>query len=414
LGPGSLLEHQGELFTATGLLALLGPTLSLLFAAAFFGSWCWRRRLRYLLYLAVSCTLFGVGAVGQTLGVPHDIRWSFMVSAVVYAAALIALVNGALERMRLKLRYTSRLSITGIALAGVAYFCFAHPSMKAALYWMNFGFSVLLVMDAMYLRSAAMNTGKIIDRLVYWMILLLGLQVVPRTLLSFGNAGQTPDVASFAHSNYWIWVNATYALLVVLIGGTMLAALMVDMMAELRGQADTDPLTGLLNRRGFEEAVQRRVAKAKGRCFSIAVCDVDHFKKINDSYGHVEGDAVLKRIAALLRQNLRGSDEAARFGGEEFVLLLSDVHRDDASALIERLRQMVEETRFGNGSLRRITASFGVAEYRAGEELEHAIRRADRMLYAAKRNGRNQALVDWLRVELQVPMRDGARPQVVN
>jgi diguanylate cyclase (GGDEF)-like protein len=94
----------------------------------------------------------------------------------------------------------------------------------------------------------------------------------------------------------------------------------------------------------------------------------------------------------------------ARFGGEEFVMLLSDIHREDARDLINGLRQAIGATRYGSGSLRRrrITASFGIAEYRVGEDLKDAIRRADKLLYAAKRNGRNNALVDWLRVELQV------------
>jgi diguanylate cyclase (GGDEF)-like protein len=134
------------------------------------------------------------------------------------------------------------------------------------------------------------------------------------------------------------------------------------------------------------------------------VCDIDHFKTINDSCGHADGDTVLVKVAELLRENLRRGDEVARFGGEEFVMLLSDIHREDARDLIERLRHAIEATRFGSGSLRRrrITASFGIAEYRVGEDLEDVIRRADKLLYVAKRNGRNSALVDWLRLELQV------------
>jgi diguanylate cyclase (GGDEF)-like protein len=186
----------------------------------------------------------------------------------------------------------------------------------------------------------------------------------------------------------------------------MIAAVVFDVIDELHGRATVDPLTGLLNRRGFEEALLKQVARAKGKSFSIAVCDIDNFKLINDSYGHAEGDAVLAKVAALVSENLRFSDKAARFGGEEFVLLLSDIHREDALELIERLRRVIEGTRFGSGGLRRrrITASFGIAEYRAGEGLEDAIRRADSMLYAAKRNGRNQALMDWLPVELQAEM----------
>jgi diguanylate cyclase (GGDEF)-like protein len=198
-------------------------------------------------------------------------------------------------------------------------------------------------------------------------------------------------------------MNATYALLVVVMGLTFVTAVVVDVIEELRGRAMEDPLTRLLNRRGFEEAARKQIAKAKGTCFSIAVCDVDHFKAINDACGHMDADALLVKIAELLRENLRRGDEVARFGGEEFVMLLSDIHREDARDLIERLRRTIEATRFGSGSLRqrRITASFGIAEYRVGENLEDTIRRADKLLCAAKRNGRNNALVDWLRVELQ-------------
>jgi diguanylate cyclase (GGDEF)-like protein len=376
---------------------------SLVFGAGFFGLWWWQRRLRYLLYLSASFTLFTVGTCAQTLGVPRDIAWNFMVSATVYTAAVVTLLDGCYKRTTLKPRYAMRWSIVGLVLVGIAYFCFAHPSLTARLYVMNFGLGALTLIDAAYLGRAA---KKPIDRMVFWVVLVLGVQGFPRTLLSFGTTGQSTDMMAFAHSSYWRWMNATYAFLVVLVGLTLVAAVVADVIEELHGRAMEDPLTGLLNRRGFAEAARKQVAKAKGRCFSIAVCDIDHFKAINDECGHVDGDTVLVKVAELLRENLRRGDEMARFGGEEFVLLLSDTHREDARDLVERLRRAIEETRFGSGSLRRrrITASFGIAEFRVGEELEDAIRRADKMLYVAKRNGRNSALVDWLRLEVQVEM----------
>jgi diguanylate cyclase (GGDEF)-like protein len=398
IGAGYLLGHQVGSFTATGLLALMAPMRSVLFGVVFFCLWCWWKRLRYLLYLGASFTLFAVGTMTQTLGIPHEIGCNFMVSAVAYTAALIALLDACRKRMDLKPKYGVRLCIAAGVLLGIAYFCFVSPDLTARVYVMNFGLGALTLVEAVSLGRAADST---MDRLVYWVILGLGIQGFPRTLLSFGTTGASRDVMAFAHSSYWKWMNATYAILVVVVGATMVAAIVADVMEELHGRAMEDPLTGLLNRRGFEDSVRRQVAKAKGRCLTIAVCDVDSFKTINDSYGHVEGDAVLKRIAELLRENLRRSDEASRFGGEEFVMLLTDVDRDDALVLIERLRSAIEATRFGGEKLRRrrITASFGVAEYQAGEDLEQAIRRADRMLYAAKRNGRNQALVDWLHIE---------------
>lgn len=341
------------------------------------------------------------------------IAWNFMVSAVVYTVALIALLNGCYARANVKPRYAVRLWVVGVVLVGIAYFCFVDPSLKARLYVMNFGLGVLTLLDAAYLGRAA---RKRMDRIVFCVLLGLGIQGFPRTLLSFGATGQSRDMMAFVHSSYWKWMNATYAMLVVLVGLTLIAAVVADVIEELHGRAMEDPLTGLLNRRGFEEAALRQIAKAKGRCFSVAVCDIDHFKSINDSCGHVDGDVVLVKVAELLREHLRRCDEVARFGGEEFVMLLSDAHRDDALLLIERLRRVIEQTQFGGENLRfrRVTASFGVAEYRAGEGLEDAIRRADEMLYAAKRNGRNQALVDWLVVDVKAEMmREGAMQIVI-
>jgi diguanylate cyclase (GGDEF)-like protein len=386
---------------------------ALVFGAGFFALWWWQRRLRYLLYLSAAFTLFAVGTCAQTLGFPRDIAWNFMVSAMVYTAAVIALLDGCYKRTSLKPRYAVRLCVVGLVLVGIAYFCFVSPSLKARLYVMNFGLGALTLIDATYLGWAAKKT---MDRMVFWVLLVLGIQGFPRTLLSFGTTGQSRDMTAFVHSSYWKWMNATYALLVVVIGLTLVAAVVVDVIDELRGRAAEDPLTGLLNRRGFEEAARKQIANAKGRCFSIAVCDIDHFKAINDSCGHVGGDTVLVKVAELLRENLRRADEVARFGGEEFVMLLSDIHREDARDLIERLRQAIEATRFGSGSLRRrrITASFGIAEYRMGEELEDVIRRADKLLYVAKRNGRNGSLVDWLRIELQVETAAEAVGQPLN
>lgn len=408
-----MLGHHRDMFTTTALLGLLAPMRSLVFGAAFFGLWWWQRRLRYLLYVSAAFTLFTVGTWAQTLGIPRDIAWNFMMSAMVYTVALLALLSGCYKRINLRPRYAARLSMAGLVLLCIAYFCFVSPSLTARLYALNLGLGLLAVMDAAYLGRVAKKT---MDRIVFWVLLGLGIQGFPRTLLSIGTTGQSRDMVAFVHSSYWRWMNATFSVLVVLVGLTLVAAVVVDVIEELRGRAMEDPLTGLLNRRGFEEAARKQIAKGKGRRFSIAVCDIDHFKTINDSCGHVDGDAVLVKVAELLREQLRRSDEAARFGGEEFVMLLSNVEREDALELVERVRRAVEETRFDGRSLgrRRITASFGIAEYQAGEALEDTIRRADTMLYAAKRSGRNRTLVDWLRAEGQVEMRDDVFAQAVN
>jgi diguanylate cyclase (GGDEF)-like protein len=155
----------------------------------------------------------------------------------------------------------------------------------------------------------------------------------------------------------------------------------------------TDGLTGLMNRRAFEEALGRELARAvrHDRPLAIALMDIDRFKGINDSYGHLAGDAILRQFGALLRANLRRNDLAGRLGGEEFGIILPEIDRDGAVVASEKVRRLVEVHRFEFDNTRiPVTLSMG-AVARAphdGEALE-LIRRADELLYAAKRGGRN-------------------------
>jgi diguanylate cyclase (GGDEF)-like protein len=163
-------------------------------------------------------------------------------------------------------------------------------------------------------------------------------------------------------------------------------------IAETR--AATDALTGLANRRALDDTLKRMVAHA-GRSVSplaTIALDLDHFKTINDTHGHERGDDVLAAVGALLRDTLRGSDFAARSGGEEFVVVLADTDRDGAVQLAERLRTGLEDRR--GGLEVHVSASFGVAAY-PDDAVDAAglLRLADRAVYAAKRNGRNRVEV---------------------
>jgi diguanylate cyclase (GGDEF)-like protein len=163
--------------------------------------------------------------------------------------------------------------------------------------------------------------------------------------------------------------------------------------AELECQASTDPLTGLLNRRGFETQAQVALALAfrSGRPLSVLTLDIDFFKHINDQFGHDAGDLVLTSLAHLLRKRLRQADIVARFGGEEFVVLLPDTDGEDALRTGHSLLQTIEETPIPQ--VGHITASAGVSSLQAGDAdgLTDMLRRADDALYQAKRTGRNRA-----------------------
>lgn len=167
-------------------------------------------------------------------------------------------------------------------------------------------------------------------------------------------------------------------------------------LEENRELASRDPLTGLLNRRHMLELLhleQRRCLRGV-RTMLLAQMDIDHFKSINDTYGHGVGDLALQTFAKRVRDNIRSSDVFSRWGGEEFVLLLSDTHVEGAMLTLQRVREAVQSAVIaGAPETLRMTVSIGLAEHIAGEALEVTLDRADKALYCAKRAGRNQVVL---------------------
>lgn len=167
-------------------------------------------------------------------------------------------------------------------------------------------------------------------------------------------------------------------------------------LVEKNRQALSDALTGIPNRLAYEQRVHDEIGRWKrfGNPLSLAVWDVDFFKKVNDTYGHKAGDKVLKTIAQLLVQRIRATDFLARFGGEEFVMLLPGTKEEETLRLVNELRKQVEECGFHyHGTAVKITVSCGVSSFHADDTLEHVFERADKALYRAKKNGRNQCVI---------------------
>jgi diguanylate cyclase (GGDEF)-like protein/PAS domain S-box-containing protein len=163
---------------------------------------------------------------------------------------------------------------------------------------------------------------------------------------------------------------------------------------ELRNLAVTDPLTGVYNRRHFLEELQREMNRS-GRCacpFSLIMLDIDHFKEVNDRFGHEAGDRVLKELSEMIRKRIRASDLLARWGGEEFLILLVDTNLRPAVKLAEDLLQQMQAGTFSG--IGRVTASFGVAEHRAGEGVDKLLTRVDNLMYQAKNGGRSRLACD--------------------
>lgn len=172
----------------------------------------------------------------------------------------------------------------------------------------------------------------------------------------------------------------------------------LNQIKRLQFLAERDFLTGLYNRRAFFERAMPQVAamRAAGLPASIAILDIDHFKKVNDTYGHDTGDAVIRAIAKVAQNSLPRTDcMAARLGGEEFVLLLGNLANDEAVAVCEQVREAIAAVAVMHGKTPlKVTASVGVAVLQMGESLDNNLNAADQMLYMAKDQGRNRVCAD--------------------
>jgi diguanylate cyclase (GGDEF)-like protein len=201
------------------------------------------------------------------------------------------------------------------------------------------------------------------------------------------------------HASIDRWIDVEVAVGVVAVVVRVLASNSERLMRRLVSDAGIDPLTGLLNRRGFDARVHVEVARAsrEGSSLAVLTLDIDRFKSVNDIHGHEVGDRVLAWIGTVLTRHLRATDIAARFGGEEFVLVLPGTDAVAALTLGERLRRTVSEdvpldgrAKFGISDALRLSVSGGVAAGDAPVDLQALLDAADQAMYTAKRNGRDR------------------------
>jgi diguanylate cyclase len=168
----------------------------------------------------------------------------------------------------------------------------------------------------------------------------------------------------------------------------------------LRDSAYLDHLTQIPNRRHMDEVLEREIAQASanGEPLSFALGDLDHFKGLNDNFGHPVGDAVLKQFAGLIRNNIKGQDTPARFGGEEFAIIFPKTSVFGAGHAAENIRKLLYDTEFilsrDRSSIGKVSVSFGVTQLVSGDTMGELVRRADGLLYKAKKLGRNRVETD--------------------
>ncbi len=231
-----------------------------------------------------------------------------------------------------------------------------------------------------------------LDTILMCLLALSSLQFLSKPFLAqaLGGTGATPQ--TYLRTDYALISQAMGTVFAVAIALLFLVILARDVIADVRVLSETDALSRLLNRGGFETRAGAllRQADIAGRPMALVICDLDHFKSINDTFGHASGDMVIRAFAGFLRQTSCADHVAGRIGGEEFAILLPGTNLPAARLFAEAARSAFSGLPVeGLPEPLRFTASFGVAERMAGESLSDLLSRADKALYEAKRDGRD-------------------------
>lgn len=274
----------------------------------------------------------------------------------------------------------------------LAYIVFVEQSLVQQLFLTDVGFALLLGVVVWIVTRRASRPIDIALVVTSWVVVL---DCLVRTIFFTFFTNSSDDFGDFATSLYNLEVSISTITICMFFPFTALSASATAAIERHRAAAETDELTGLLNRRGFKRALEKNV-KSGGFSGALIACDIDHFKRINDTFGHAAGDAVITGLAQEIRNLVGGRGSAARYGGEEFMAFLPNASLQEAVALAELLRVAFSKRDWKQDELsRKITVSFGVSAVR-GEEttLDSAIDRADRALYAAKSAGRNQVVAE--------------------
>jgi len=262
------------------------------------------------------------------------------------------------------------------------------------MYAYQLPYAVLQGMAAwLVLRSGRRQT---FDLAILGILVLGALQFASKPMVAAlaGGTGDSPQ--SYIATTYALYSQSMGAVLQVAMGLLMLTLLARDMLVEITARSETDPLSGLYNRRGFEQRVDSGLAAMRrgGLPVALVACDLDHFKSVNDTYGHDMGDRVIAGFAGILKRMAADRMTVARVGGEEFAIFMPGSNAAGARLFAEGVRTAFAANPVeGLPQWKRCTASFGVAEWAPGESFSDLRRRADAALYAAKRNGRDRVIL---------------------
>lgn len=377
---------SGQLF-----ISLLNPGIGILLSVAFLLLWRHRREPRYVLLAAWSYAAMAAGFLIQDVGPTLPFELQRLPSNLGFLAAGCLLIGATIERYRIPVPWRILFVTCGIGLAIFLWFLLVAPSISGRILVISITLGIVALQLPIALRRAP--RPNLIDHVIFWIGLLSAINFLVRPLLILVLTGGFTSYDGFQQSVYWTTVQFSQAMISVLFALSLMVAAAIDLMADLRRQAEGDELSGLLNRRGFETAADAATHSDAGarRGVALLIADLDDFKAVNDTHGHAVGDAIIAAFGAHVRAIAPAATVAGRIGGEEFALLLPDTGIEAARTLAEAIRSGFAAACAGQVPADlRPTVSIGLAVAAPGTELSQLMRDADQALYAAKRGGRDR------------------------
>lgn len=339
------------------------------------------------------CYATGIVYIGTEFAIPlfEDTR---LIAAINFAAFLATLL---IMNVGLARRYDASPPLRSMAaffvVATIAVYLTQGLERDSLLRMMTFQtpYAIAQVIGAVLVLRSRQALSQF-DYVLSGVLLASALQFFSKPYLALAVGGSGADPHFYLQSTYAMVSQALGTVFALSIALLLLVILVRDILAEVTQKSETDALSGLLNRGGFERRAETalREATRQGLPVTLIISDLDHFKSINDNYGHASGDRVIEAFARFVSESKAGHHIAGRIGGEEFAIMLPGAHLASARLFAEGARSAFSGLPIeGLPPHCRFTASFGVAELAAGEGIDHLMIRADAALYEAKKDGRD-------------------------
>lgn len=374
----------------TVILGLINPLMAMLFSAIFGLLWWFDRSRLHNALFAVSYLLLGTGFLVSLAISFMGPAWAFSYSALPFSVGTIALVAGLCWRIGVQPPMVTLSIISLISFAMVVVIDIMETSVASGLYISNTTYGIMMLIGTSKLTHKPRETRA--DHAIFAMCVLATAQFFLRPAFSFAFEGDLL-VAPYRETIYYAVLNTTVAAISLVLALSLIGAAIAEQFASQRDKVSRDILSGLLTRQAFEAEAQDLLTKASntGVPVSLIVGDIDHFKNVNDIWGHQVGDVAIGMFGELVRKTSRDTDVCGRIGGEEFCILVWNADADVGMLLAERLRVAVSQQQVeGMGPNIHLTASFGCASRKRQESYASLFKRADAALYEAKANGRNR------------------------